>query len=144
VVKTFKNNVMGLLKNHTIKTMIYMILLTYVVSCKDDIKSSKLKELQGRYLFLEYYFKSQNGGEDYFVNASGNKTYWVIKGDSIFEEYYSIENSIKKIDYDFINKIEFKNNSELIYFDSNESSFDLINDSLFIENESFKYTLLKK
>ena len=66
---------MGLLKNHTIKTMIYMILLTYVVSCKDDIKSSKLKELQGRYLFLEYYFKSQNGGEDYFVNSSGNKTY---------------------------------------------------------------------
>ena len=135
---------MGLLKNHTIKTMIYMILLTNVVSCKDDIKSSKLKELQGRYLFLEYYFKSQNGGEDYFVNASGNKTCWVIKGDSIFEEYYSIKNNIKKTDYDFINKIEFKNNSELIYFDPNESSFDLINDSLFIENEFYKYTLLKK
>jgi len=135
---------MEFLKNHMIQIMIYIILLTFVVSCKNNIKSSKLKELQGRYLFLEYYFKSQNGGEDYFVNASGNKTYWIIKGDSIFEEYYSVKNNIKKMDYDFINKIEFKDNSEIIYFDSNESSFDLINDTLLIENESFKYTLLKK
>ena len=135
---------MEFLKNHMIQIMIYIILLTFVVSCKNNIKSSKLKELQGRYLFLEYYFKSQNGGEDYFVNASGNKTYWIIKSDSIFEEYYSVKNNIKKMDYDFINKIEFKDNSEIIYFDSNESSFDLINDTLLIENESFKYTLLKK
>tara|TARA_B110000444_G_scaffold198818_1_gene190027 strand:+ start:404 stop:811 length:408 start_codon:yes stop_codon:yes gene_type:complete len=135
---------MQLLKNYKIYSMIYIILLTFVASCKNNIKSNKLKELQGRYLFLEYYFKSQNGGEDYFVNASGNKTHWIIKGDSIFEEYYSIKNNIKKMDYDFINKIEFKDNSDIICFDSNKSSFNITNDSLVIENEFFKYTLLKK
>lgn len=135
---------MELLKNHKIKIMIYIVSLMFFVNCINDYKSDKLKELQGRYLFLEYYFKSQNGGEDYSVNASGNKTYWIIKKDSIYEEYFSVKNNLKKFDYDFINKIEFKGNSELIYFDSIESSFNLLNDSLFIENEFFKYTLLKK
>tara|TARA_B100000886_G_scaffold237031_1_gene166033 strand:+ start:2384 stop:2539 length:156 start_codon:yes stop_codon:yes gene_type:complete len=49
-------------------------------------------------------------GRGLFCKCSRNKTYWEIKGDSIFDEYYSIKNSIRKTDYDFINKIEFKNN----------------------------------
>jgi|GEM_PF-3190000 len=144
VLKTIFKLIMELLKNHKIKIMIYIILLIFFVNCINHYKSDKLRELQGRYLFLEYYFKSQNGGVDYSVNASGNKTYWIIKGDSIFEEYYSVKNNIRETYYDFIYKLEFKDNSGLIYFDSNKSSFKIINDSLFIENELIKYTLLKK
>ena len=120
-------------------------LIIFFFSCSNyDLKKSKLKILQGRYLFIEYYFKNQGVGEDYSVDARGNKTYWIIRNDSIFEEYFIRKNNDLIFDYDLVDQIKYLDKDNFKFYDTITSSFKLINDTLVIENEFFRYKLLKE
>lgn len=120
-------------------------LIIFFFSCSNyDLKKSKLNILQGRYLFIEYYFKTQGVGEDYSVDARGNKTYWIIRNDSIFEEYFIRKNNDLIFDYDLVDQIKYLDKDNFKFYDTITSSFKLINDTLVIENEFFRYKLLKE
>lgn len=131
------------------KTAIFFLkklfLLIFIFSCSNySAKKRKLKNLQGRYLFLEYYFKTQGEGENYSVNAAGNGTYWIIKNDSILEEYFIKKNKNLVYDYDFVDQIEFLEKDNFKLFDTLVTSIKLSKDTLIMENDFFRYKLLKE
>lgn len=122
-----------------------LFLLVLIFSCSNNtVKKRKLKNLQGRYLFLEYYFKTQGEGENYSVNAAGNGTYWIIRNDSIFEEYFIKKNNTLVYDYDFVDQIKFLEKDNFKLFDTLVTSIKLSKDTLVMENDFFRYKLLKE
>lgn len=125
-----------------LKSSLFFIIL---ISCSNNsVQRGKLKSLQGRYLFLEYNFKSNIEGEDYSVSAIGNKTYWILRNDSILEEYFTKKNNEVFFDYDLIDQIEYVNGDQFKLYDTLVSSIKLNKDTLVIENKLFKYKLIKE
>lgn len=141
-----KNNVyfeMILLNLKMKGTLLLIILFLILQSCNNKNEMNPdLKEIQGRYLFLEYYFKSPDGS-GYAVDARGNKTYWIFRNDSIYEEYYIVKKNISNVKFDFVNKLKKADNSRY-FFDTIPSTFSIAKDTLRIENQSFRYTLYKE
>ena len=121
----------------------YLIIVIVILSCSNNSVQEKLKKFQGRYLFLEYYFKNQAEGNDYTVNARGNKTYWIIKSDSILEEYSLRKNNEIVYYYDFVDKIEYLEKNQFKLYDTLVSTIKLVKDTLIIENDYYRYKLLK-
>ena len=126
------------------KTTIFYISFLIVLSIHgQEIDQNLTKKLDGRYLFIEYYFHPHNGLPEYIVSAKNNNTIWLIRNDSIFEEYYLKNN--QKIDtlIDFVDLLKFSKENKFIMNNNLESFYIKKSDTLVLENNSFRYSMIK-
>ena len=108
-----------------------------------EIDQKLTNQLDGRYLFIEYYFHPYNGLPEYVVSSKSNNTIWLIRNDSVFEEYY--EKNKQKIDTitDFVDFLKFSKENNFIMNGNLESFFIKKSDTLVLENNSFRYSMIK-
>ena len=107
-----------------------------------EIDQKLTNPLDGRYLFIEYYFHPHNGLPEYVVSSKSNNTIWLIRNDSVFEEYY--EKNKQKIDTitDFVDFLKFSKENNFIMNGNLESFFIKKSDTLVLENSSFRYSMI--
>ena len=108
-----------------------------------EIDQKLTNPLDGRYLFIEYYFHPHNGLPEYVVSSKSNNTIWLIRNDSVFEEYY--EKNKQKIDTltDFVDLLKFSKENKFIMNNNLESFYIKKSDTLVLENNSFRYSMIK-
>ncbi len=125
------------------KTIFFYISFLFFLSIYGQEIDQKLtNQLDGRYLFIEYYFHPHNGFPEYIVSSKNNNTIWLIRNDSIFEEYYI--KSRQKIDTlnDFVDLLKFTKENKFIMFNNLESFYTKKSDTLILENTSFRYSMI--
>ena len=125
------------------KTIFFYISFLFFLSIYGQEIDQKLtNQLDGRYLFIEYYFHPYNGFPEYIVSSKNNNTIWLIRNDSIFEEYYI--KSRQKIDTltDFVDLLKFTKENKFIMFNNLESFYIKKSDTLILENNSFRYSMI--
>ncbi len=106
------------------KTIFFYISFLFFLSIYSQEIDQKLNNpLDGRYLFIEYYFHPHNGLPEYVVSSKSNNTIWLIRNDSVFEEYYLKSN--KKIDTltDFVDLLKFSKENKFIMNNNLESFY---------------------
>ncbi len=127
-----------------LKTIIYYIFFLFVLSIYGQEIDEKLtNHLDGRYLFIEYYFHPHNGLPEYVVSSKNNNTIWLIRNDSIFEEYYIKSSQKNDTLTDFVDALRFIKENKFIMFDNLESFYVKKRDTLILENKSFRYSMIK-
>lgn len=102
-----------------------------------------INNLDGRYLFIEYYFPPNNGLPEYVVSSKNNNTIWLIRNDSIFEEYYIKGQQQTDTLTDLIDPLRFITENRFIMFDSLASFYIKKSDTLVLENKTFRYSMIK-
>ena len=77
------------------------------------------------------------------MSAKNNNTIWLIRNDSIFEEYYLKNN--QKIDtlIDFVDLLKFSKENKFIMNNNLESFYIKKSDTLILENNSFRYSMIQ-
>ena len=126
------------------KTQLFCFSFLFTLSIYGQKINQKLTNpLDGRYLFIEYYFHPHNGLPEYIVSSKSNNTIWLIRNDSVFEEYYLKSN--KKIDTltDFVDLLKFSKENKFIMNNNLESFYIKKSDTLILENNSFRYSMIK-
>ena len=126
------------------KTQLFCFSFLFALSIYGQKINQKLtNQLDGRYLFIEYYFHPHNGLPEYIVSSKSNNTIWLIRNDSVFEEYYLKSN--KKIDTltDFVDLLKFSKENKFIMNNNLESFYIKKSDTLVLENNSFRYSMIK-
>ena len=125
------------------KTIFFYISFLFFLSIYgQEIEQKLTNQLDGRYLFIEYYFHPHNGLPEYIVSSKSNNTIWLIRNDSIFEEYY--EKTKQKIDTitDFVDLLKFSKENKFIMNGTLESFYIKKSDTLILENNSFRYSMI--
>lgn len=128
----------------SLKTIFFYISFLFFLSIySQEIDQKLTNPLDGRYLFIEYYFHPHNGLPEYVVSSKSNNTIWLIRNDSVFEEYYLKSN--KKIDTltDFVDLLKFSKENKFIMNNNLESFYIKKSDTLVLENNSFRYSMIK-
>ena len=126
------------------QTQFFCITFLFALSIySQEIDQKLTNQLDGRYLFIEYYFHPHNGLPEYVVSSKSNNTIWLIRNDSVFEEYYLKSN--KKIDTltDFVDLLKFSKENKFIMNSNLESFYIKKSDTLVLENNSFRYSMIK-
>ncbi len=128
----------------SLKTIFFYISFLFFLSIySQEIEQKLTNPLDGRYLFIEYYFHPHNGLPEYVVSSKSNNTIWLIRNDSVFEEYYLKSN--KKIDTltGFVDLLKFSKENKFIMNNTLESFYIKKSDTLVLENNSFRYSMIK-
>ena len=127
----------------SLKTIFFYISFLFFLSIySQEIDQKLTNQLDGRYLFIEYDFHPHNGLPEYIVSSKSNNTIWLIRNDSVFEEYY--EKNKQKIDTltDFVDLLKFSNENKFIMNNNLESFYIKKSDTLVLENNSFRYSMI--